>query len=158
MIRLVPLTEPLLQVVNSWRAIPDFGGEFDWYGVKRPLTIDDLKDDRRLVIFANEIPVGEMSFHDVHYGPNQESTAFNFGIGIHSDYRGRGIGTEAQRLIAELLLERVNRVEAQTDVRNVAEQRSLEKAGFTREGVLHGAQFRNGAYHDLVSYSKTRIR
>jgi hypothetical protein len=43
-----------------------------------------------------------------------------------------------------------------TDVENIAEQRSLEKAGFTREGILRHAQWRAGAHHDLVSYSMLR--
>ena len=34
--------------------------------------------------------------------------------------------------------------------------RSLEKAGFIREGALRGAQFRAGGYHDLVGYSILR--
>ena len=34
--------------------------------------------------------------------------------------------------------------------------RALEKAGFTREGVLRGAQFRRGEWHDLVSYARLR--
>ena len=50
----------------------------------------------------------------------------------------------------------MNRIEAQTDVDNIAEQRSLEKAGFVREGTARGAQFRAGAYHDLVTYSILR--
>ncbi|MEO6713505.1 MAG: GNAT family protein, partial [Mycobacteriales bacterium] len=50
----------------------------------------------------------------------------------------------------------VFRIEASTDVENVAEQRSLERAGFTREGVLRRAQFRSGAYHDIVLYSRLR--
>ena len=50
----------------------------------------------------------------------------------------------------------MNRVEAQTDVDNIAEQRSLEKAGFVREGTARGSQFRAGAYHDLVTYSILR--
>jgi RimJ/RimL family protein N-acetyltransferase len=50
----------------------------------------------------------------------------------------------------------VNRVEAQTDAANVAEQRSLEKAGFVREGVARGAQFRAGRYRDLVTFSRVR--
>jgi RimJ/RimL family protein N-acetyltransferase len=41
-------------------------------------------------------------------------------------------------------------------VSNVAEQRALEKAGFTREGVNRQAQFRAGAYHDLVLYARLR--
>ena len=73
--------------------------------------------------------------------------------------RGRGIGTAAQRLLAEHLFATtsVHRVEAGTDVTNVAEQRALEKAGFTREGVLRGAQYRaDGSHHDLVSYAVLR--
>jgi RimJ/RimL family protein N-acetyltransferase len=41
-------------------------------------------------------------------------------------------------------------------VTNAAEQRALERAGFTREGVLRHAQFREGGFHDLVLYSKLR--
>ena len=49
-----------------------------------------------------------------------------------------------------------NRVEASTDVENLAEQRALEKAAFVREGINRGAQWRAGAHHDLVLYSKLR--
>jgi RimJ/RimL family protein N-acetyltransferase len=92
------------------------------------------------------------------YGPNEASRALNIGLSLIPDARGRGYGTEAQRLIAELLfrLFDIQRVEASTDIDNVAEQRSLEKAGFTREGVLRRAQSRAGGYHDLVSYSILR--
>ncbi len=92
------------------------------------------------------------------YGPGTESRALNIGIALHPDARGHGYGTEAQRLVAELLFELfdIERVEASTDIENLAEQRSLEKAGFTREGVLRRAQFRAGGYHDLVYYSLIR--
>jgi hypothetical protein len=71
---------------------------------------------------------------------------------------GQGHGAEAQRQLAAYLFAttRVERLEASTDVDNLAEQRSLEKAGFTREGVLRSAQFRDGAFHDLVLYSRLR--
>src|SRR6266567_2788049 len=36
-----------------------------------------------------------------------------------------------------------HRIEAATEVGNVAEQRALEKAGFTREGVLRGSGWRS---------------
>ena len=64
----------------------------------------------------------------------------------------------AQRLLAEHLLATTpsHRVEASTDVENVAEQRALERAGFVREGILRGAQFRDGTWHDLVLFSLLR--
>ncbi|MFD9092636.1 GNAT family N-acetyltransferase [Streptomyces collinus] len=55
--------------------------------------------------------------------------------------RGKGYGKHAQRRLVEYLFAhtKVNRVEAGTEVTNIAEQRALERAGFTREGVLRGA-------------------
>ena len=92
------------------------------------------------------------------YGPNEQSHALNVGAALYPDARGQGFGTEAQRLLAELLLEQfeVERIEASTDVDNIPEQRSLDKAGFTREGVIRRAQFRASGYHDLVNYSFVR--
>jgi RimJ/RimL family protein N-acetyltransferase len=49
-----------------------------------------------------------------------------------------------------------NRIEAGTEITNVGEQRALEKAGFTREGVLRGALFRHGQWRDCVFYGVLR--
>jgi hypothetical protein len=78
--------------------------------------------------------------------------------GLLGEDRGRGHGREAQRQLAAYLFAHtpVERVEASTDVVNAAEQRALERAGFTREGILRHAQFREGGFHDLVLYSKLR--
>ncbi|HEU0130716.1 MAG TPA: GNAT family protein [Mycobacteriales bacterium] len=116
-------------------------------------------DDGALMVdTADGETVGEVTWHAVHYGPPPASRAANIGIEIFPAHRGRGYGTAAQRALAAYLLATypINRVEASTDVANVAEQRSLEKAGFTREGVLRGAQWRAGAWHDLVGYSVIR--
>ncbi len=71
---------------------------------------------------------------------------------------GAGTGTQAQQAVVDLFFRHtaVNRVEAGTDVDNVAEQRALKKAGFTREGTTRGAQWRDGAYHDCHLYSILR--
>jgi len=102
--------------------------------------------------------IGTLGWHRVQHGPNPESGALMFGIDIVPEARGHGYGTQAQRLLAAHLFAttNVNRVEASTDIENVAEQRALEKAGFTREGVVRGAQFRAGSYHDLVRYARLR--
>jgi RimJ/RimL family protein N-acetyltransferase len=62
--------------------------------------------------------------------------------------------------LADYLFEttETNRVEASTDVENVAQQRALEKAGFVREGVQRGAQFRAGAQHDPVNTALRALR
>jgi RimJ/RimL family protein N-acetyltransferase len=48
------------------------------------------------------------------------------------------------------------RIEASTETGNLAEQRPLEKAGFTREGIARGTTWRNGAWHDTVTYGRLR--
>lgn len=80
------------------------------------------------------------------------------GIGLQPAFHGRGIGTEAQRQLVDLLFRHntINRVEAHTDIANIAEQRALARAGFTREGVIRGAQWRDGEYRDGYLYSILR--
>ena len=102
--------------------------------------------------------LGDISWRLVHYGPTAGSRAYNIGIALLPQHRGRGYGWAAQVAVARYLFRTtaVQRVEASTDVANVAEQRSLEKAGFHREGVLRRAQYRAGDWHDLVVYSVLR--
>ena len=102
--------------------------------------------------------VGHVSWHQVHYGPNPESAAWNIGISLRTDARGQGLGTEAQRLLAQHLFATtpLQRVEAVTDVENVPEQRALARAGFRREGVLRSAQFRAGRWRDVDVWAVLR--
>ena len=121
-----------------------------------------LRGERRGEFFverrADRAIVGTISYHRVSYGPGERSGAWMLGIDLQPEGRGQGLGTEAQRILADWLFETtpVNRVEASTDVDNIAEARALEKAGFTREGINRGAQFRAGAYHDMIMFSRLR--
>lgn len=69
-----------------------------------------------------------------------------------------GHGTQAHRLLARYLFAHttVHRIWAATEVDNVAEQKALEKAGFTREGMTRGGGWRDGAWRDGVTYSLLR--
>ena len=129
----------------------------------------DLDVDRRpppawptqiywLTILADGAPVGGLSYRPATYGGTVGCLAWNFGIGLVPEARGRGIGSVAQRMLAEFLFDttELDRVEATTDVDNVAEQRALEKSGFTREGVTRGAQLRGGVRRDVVHYGLLR--
>jgi RimJ/RimL family protein N-acetyltransferase len=102
--------------------------------------------------------LGGVSWHAVDYGGTVSSSAWNIGIGLLPEARGRGVGTLAQRMLVEHLFAttELDRIEASTDVDNHAEQRALEKAGFRREGVLRGAQLRGGIRRDLVHYGLVR--
>jgi RimJ/RimL family protein N-acetyltransferase len=143
------------------------GGFNDFGGGSRPIADDawtdgELRNDKRAVLLierrSDGAPLGSIQYNRMGYGPNPESYAWMIGIEVLPDARGQGYGTEAQRLLADWLFTTTSayRVEASTDVENLAEAHSLEKAGFTREGVARRAQFRAGTYHDLVMFSRLR--
>ena len=150
---LEPADEPFLEFTQR----REVAGEFNWFegpGEERVGTAAG----RMVVTLDDGTPVGIVSWHGVAYGPNRRSLAWNIGITIVPEHRGRGHGAAAQAMLAEHLFATtdVNRVEATTDVHNVAEQRALERAGFRREGVLRGAQHRDGRWHDVVLYARLR--
>jgi RimJ/RimL family protein N-acetyltransferase len=166
-LRLRPVRGDDVELLERWRADPEALGRFGWFGFARPGALrrrhdeDGLLGSDRgdlLVELGDGTPIGDVSYHAVHHGPPPASRAFNIGIWLLPEHRGRGHGSEAQRQLAAYLFAHtpVERVEASTDVDNAAEQRALEKAGFTREGVLRHAQFREGGFHDLALYSKLR--
>jgi RimJ/RimL family protein N-acetyltransferase len=162
------VAEADLGMLEHWRLDPEHESEYGDFMVMhrhrsflrdrwRDNGLLDEADGTLLVTLAGE-PVGAVQWHTVTYGPNAGSRALNIGISLEPAVRGRGVGAAAQRFLADYLFSHtaVHRVEASTDVANVAEQRSLEKAGFTREGVLRGAQFRRGAWRDMVLFSRLR--
>jgi len=166
-VRLRDVTLDDADLLDSWSSI-EAKGSFNDFGMPHAPTDRDalargpLRNERngQLIIerVADGRPLGTVSWHLERYGPNAESGAWNIGIALLPEARGHGYGTEAQRLAADFLFATtpLHRVEASTDVENLAEQRSLEKAGFIREAVLRGAQYRAGAWHDLVNYARLR--
>jgi RimJ/RimL family protein N-acetyltransferase len=135
-------------------------GEFNWFGDPAAEDADHWRDsvERMIVTLADGTAIGGLSWMGSRYGPNLRSIAWKIGITLLPAHRGRGYGALAQTMLADHLFATTpsNRVEADTDVDNIAEQRALERAGFTREGVLRGAQYRDGRWRDLVLYSKVR--
>jgi RimJ/RimL family protein N-acetyltransferase len=111
----------------------------------------------RLMVVAREEPVGFVCWLKVSHGP-PPSSCWNVGIGLLPDHRNRGIGTAAQRLLVDYLFSVTDavRVEAGSLTDNLGEQRSLEKAGFHREGVLRSAQYLDGRWRDVILFSRLR--
>ncbi len=154
-------------LLDEWNRDMEVGG-FNDFGPREPIPREPLaegplRNDRNgsliVALLESGEPIGTVGWRRVLvYGPSPFSDAWQIGIELLAHARGRGLGTEAQRLLADYLFAAtdLNRVEASTDIDNVAEQRSLEKAGYMREGVVRGSQFRGGAYHDLVYYSRLR--
>jgi RimJ/RimL family protein N-acetyltransferase len=166
-ISLRPFVKDDLAVFQQWSNDLEFLSEFNFFGLGKSNGREQHFLEQGLLsaaygnlvveTYAGEI-AGDVSYHQARYGPNEGSIAYNIGIALASGHRGKGYGSEAQRLLTEYLFAvyAIMRVEASTDVTNIPEQRALEKAGFTREGVARKAQWRNGDWHDLAIYSKLR--
>jgi RimJ/RimL family protein N-acetyltransferase len=169
MVHIRPIRESELDLVASLSQDPDQAGPYGFFGYRDPGRLRRafaenglLTEDRgSLAVALGEATepgefLGDVSWHRVTTGPSSHS--WNIGIGLLASARGHGYGTRAQRLLAEYLFAhtQLNRVEATTEVDNAAERRSLEKAGFTFEGVLRGACFRDGKWRDMASYSIVR--
>jgi RimJ/RimL family protein N-acetyltransferase len=158
-----PATEDDLAILERLTQDPAAAGEYTWTGWHNLLRFRQkwaenrlIGDDRGLLMIARgDEPVGFVSWFKVDF---PVAHCWNIGVGLLPGARGHGYGTQAHRLVARYLFAHttVHRVEAATEIGNVAEQRAAEKAGFTREGVMRGVFWRDGAWHDGVLYSLLR--
>ena len=156
-----------LTLLTTWMNDLNFNSEYNTFGLRRADSIEkrfaengllSSQSGVLLIVIQSDMVVGDVSYHQTRYGPNEGSIVYNIGISIAVEYRGKGYGVEAQKLLASYLFSTypIMRVEATTDTENIAEQKALEKAGFTRDGVMRQAQWRTGSWHDMVVYSKLR--
>jgi RimJ/RimL family protein N-acetyltransferase len=159
-----PVAEADLQLLHRLFTDPADTGEHEWRGwqdtrwLRRQWDEDGLlsRDNGMLMVACGDDRLGYVGWHRRATGG--QSSFWEIEIGLAPEARGHGHGTEAQRQLARYLFAhtQVNRVEAETEITNIAEQRALEKAGFTREGVRRGAMFRQGQWHDAVIYGLLR--
>ncbi|MET9079813.1 GNAT family protein [Streptomyces sp. NPDC004232] len=162
-VRLRPVREEDLPVLESFLTDPEAAGPFQWYGWSDPgrwrrrWAEDGLLTDEggQLVVDTGGGALGFVAWRRTSAG---RTPYWNVGAQLRPEARGRGIGTAAQRLLVGYLFAHspVVRLEADTETGNIAEQRSLEKAGFTREGVMRAVGFRDGQWRDAVRYAVIR--
>jgi RimJ/RimL family protein N-acetyltransferase len=157
---IVGVGEVSIRAVDADHPRPPSPSTWDDWGEMDPAA-KDMDIQRWIIEVADDTgrtcPVGDLSAHAVWYGPTPGSRALNIGISLLEDHRGQGIGAIAQRLLAEELHARGTvRVEASTDVENIAEQRALAKAGYRLEGTLRLAQARRDGLHDLQVWAHVR--
>ena len=72
--------------------------------------------------------------------------------------RKKGYAIEATQLMVDYLFlsKAIARVQAIADVRNIASQRVLERAGFQREGTMRDESYDRGEWRDYYLYSILR--
>lgn len=164
LVELRPVDEGDLPTIYRLTNDPDATGEYEWFGWQdrrryaRLWEQNGLLDDDggMLMVQRDEETLGFVSWRK--HATARTSFCWNMGIALLPQARGRGYGTDAQRQLVRYLFAhtQVNRIEAGTNVDNIAEQRALEKAGFAREGVMRGTGFQGGRWRDGVIYSVLR--
>jgi RimJ/RimL family protein N-acetyltransferase len=164
-VSLRPVHEDDLPMLEELTQDPDKAGEFLWFGWSDPRAWRRGWDENGLISPDGGTLI--ITFGDQRLGlvnwrrqPATVPSAYCWEIGIIllPEARGHGYGAQAQRLLARYLFAHTtaHRLWAGTEVENIAEQRALEKAGFTREGVTRATGWRDGAWRDGVIYSLLR--
>src|SRR3954470_19428647 len=95
-----PVVQSDLAVLEAWTNDSNIHSSYNTFGLKRTNGIEQdfqvegfLADDQgtlMIVTLTGEI-IGSMSYHQVGYGPH--SRAYNMGLSIVPEQRGKGYGT-----------------------------------------------------------------
>lgn len=110
--------------------------------------IIEKKDNSKIGFIAH--------FNVIHTGTGTKQ--LEVGYSLIPKERGKGYGTEALQIMLDYLFlsKNVTRIQVQTDVRNAASQRVIEKVGFKKEGILRKNFFMRGELRDCYIYSILR--
>jgi RimJ/RimL family protein N-acetyltransferase len=128
---------PLVQMSKA-----DLENQYEKLGPEEKRFLIEKKDGNRIGGITH-FPAGEI---------------LEIGYVLIPSERGKGYGTEAVKIMADYLFlsKDIVRVQAHADVRNVASQKVLEKAGFRKEGIIRKFKFIRGEWRDGYLYSILR--
>ena len=146
----------------SWVNNPDFFGEYNPLHQMSKTELEKLLDNPSdfkpfFIERKDGSKIGFIAhFHVLHLGTGTKQ--LEIGYALLPSERGKGYGTEALEMMVDyLFLARDTvRIQVQTDPRNVASQRIIEKAGFKKEGTLRKILFMRGELRDCYIYSILR--
>jgi RimJ/RimL family protein N-acetyltransferase len=142
-------TDPELREAGN---LPAFGRE------ELAASIDELpslaETGRLLALAALDSESGEVIGGGTLHHLDQERKIVEIGYFVLPHARRRGFATTIARLLAEhAFLLGIERVAAYVNVGNVASERVVEKAGFTREGVVRSMPKPDGRRIDKTLFS-----
>jgi len=141
-------------VVEWWRN-PQYMGNFqDTMTISKPKMKKVMLEDT--IFFIIEKKDGTKIGHIGGFMGGR--TSLEIGYALVPSERGKGYGTEAIRIIVDYLFLKKNsvRIQAPAATENVASQEALEKAGFSKEGLMRKSGHAKGEYIDQYLYSILR--
>lgn len=103
---------------------------------------------------AVELATGELAGEALLWGIDPHNRSANIGISLRPAFRGRGLGTDALRVLCRygFAIRGFHRLQLETLADNHAMMKVAHQAGFTREGVRRGSDWVNGAFADCVVF------
>ncbi|PIH04125.1 GNAT family N-acetyltransferase [Clostridium combesii] len=138
------------------------------YEVELPPTLDesrkfadtftDFKLEMGRVMFIIEtldgINVGILNLNSIH----ERNGTFSIGMQVDKDYRGKGYGTEAMRILLRyaFLERRLNKFNASVLDGNIGSTTMLKKLGCQQEGVRRQVVYTDGRYMDEILFGLTK--
>jgi [ribosomal protein S5]-alanine N-acetyltransferase len=164
-IRLRPVRDVDLAMFRRFATEPGLIG-LDWTGFKDPqaparrFAEDSFlgADGGRLMVEVEpqQVAAGFVGWSLRDFGGPTKH--WEIGIALLPQWRGQGIGWRAQAMLCDYLFAHtpLQRIQAGTHPENIAEQKSLVKAGFQLEGVVRACEFRDGRWCDGYLYSRLR--
>lgn len=162
-VRLRPVAADDLVLFERFAVEPGLVG-LDWGGFRdaqepaRRFARDGYlgPDGGRLIVDVDDDVTGYVGWVKQLYGGVAHH--WEIGIALLPEWRGKGIGWRAQAMLCDYLFTHtpVQRIAAGTHPENIAEQKSLVKAGFQLEGVIRACEFRAGRWCDGYLYSRLR--
>jgi RimJ/RimL family protein N-acetyltransferase len=105
-----------------------------------------------LLLAAEERETGRMIGEYMLQLTDEESHQGEIGWSFHPDAQGRGFATEGARAVLRLGFEELglHRIEAETDARNTASLRLMERLGMRREAHFVEDEYLKGEWTDTI--------
>jgi ribosomal-protein-alanine N-acetyltransferase len=159
-----PVTANDLPLLRRFQVEPGLVG-LDWAGYRNPEEITRrfaengyLGDEGGWLMVDDGTAEGAAGFVSWRARKYVNVPHWEIGIVLLPERRGQGLGWRAQVLLCEYLFQHTPafRIEAGTHEENLAEQHSLEKAGFHLDGIVRAMEYRDGAYRSGYLYSRLR--
>lgn len=159
-IYLRPITADDTKMVVRWRNMPVVVENFIY---RKPISCEEHENWLTQKVFRglvhqfivcgteNKIPLGSVYLQNfVEEHKRAESGIY---LGEEQAY-GKGIGTEAVKLLADYAFETLgmHKLTARVLAHNMASRRLHEKAGYIQEACLKDELFLDGQYEDLILF------
>ncbi len=146
-----------LEIIFKWNN-PESRGVFQEFTFESFIALEEdykrngcISEKFKMLIFEeNEKPLGLIYINTLREG------IVRIGMAICEEKsRNQGLGTKISRMVVGHLFQNypIVRIEADTDVDNLAAQKVLEKCGFQKEGILRKYRFHHGKWRNSAIYS-----